>query len=363
MSVLGKIRRALTQKTAPVTSNNAPKPESEKPAAAKPKVFHSARASRPIGLFYDELSRGTNPFSFIQTAGVADASDPPEHIAKLFDTYGCVKIRGVYSAERSRDLNTICVEHSGLEWDDYHAVIKKEKKMGTCRGAALREKRLWSYSTDPTIVKIITAIQGKDSFEYGTSIAAHYTARGIHRDYRMLCENDDSIYSIKNPQKRIARILHYCGISGGALGYIPFSYDEKKFNDVAASLGIPHDTAWFDRHREVLTAARKQKRFHDADEIERHVCWVYADPGDIILSNSAILHCGEYLTGPRYFFVSTYASSDPETLKLGAAHARDSLLEEYLAYQATQGLEGASKVLTALKSKPLPATAPAPADA
>lgn len=319
-----------------------------KPVPAAPKVFHSARAARPIGIFYDELARGSNPFAFIQTAGVADASEGPERIAELFDRYGLVKVRGVYSAERSKALNAVCIDHSQLTPDAYKSVITKETKMGAFGGAALRDDRLWSYSADPKIVEIIQQILGRDSFEFGTSIAAHYTARGMHRDYRMLCENDESLYSVKNPQKRIVRILHYCGIAGGALGYIPFSHNEQIFAETAEKLGIPHDTAWFDRHREVLTHARLQKKFDEADEIERHVCWAYADPGDIIVSNSAMLHCGEYLTGPRYFYVSTYANSDPETLKLARAPLKEGPSIQYYEYQDQHGLSGARTVLDGL---------------
>jgi hypothetical protein len=161
----------------------------------------------------------------------------------------------------------------------------------------------------------------------------------------MLVEDDESPYSSKNPQKRIIRVLHYCGSAGGSLGYVPFSHDERKFAEQGKRIGLKRPTEWFDRHRDVLTQARLQRDFVEADEIERHICWAHADPGDIIMTSSAILHCGEYLTGPRYFFVSTYAESDADTLKLAATNAKTPKSRAYYEYLLGKGFEGSADIL------------------
>ncbi|UXU75095.1 hypothetical protein [Paracoccus sp. SMMA_5] len=315
------------------------------------KFYPSSRAKRPIGIFYDELSRGVNPFSLIESAGIADVTDPIEKIADLFNRFGIVKVRRLYSPERSKLLNQHCIDFSGLKPLDFRDVFAKKRKWATGGAPALNDPRFWPYAGDETVQKIIEALLGPRSFEFGTAVAAHYSARGLHRDYRMLCEDDASPYSAKKPTKRIVRILHYCGLSGGALGYIPFSHDEEKFREQGRRVGLKRDTAWFDRHREVLTQARLTRNFDEADEIERHICWVNADPGDIIISNSAMLHCGEYLTGPRYFFVSTYAETTPETLKIAAGQAKTEMARDYHRYMSARGFKGSDDVLKAAGTK------------
>lgn len=97
----------------------------------------------------------------------------------------------------------------------------------------------------------------------------------------------------------------------------------------------------------MLTKARVEKNFVDADEIERHICWSYAGPGDVIISSSAMLHCGEYLTGPRYFFVSTYAASDEQSLKAARNNIKTfpQMGERYYRYMSEQGFKGSDDVL------------------
>jgi hypothetical protein len=314
-------------------------------APPAPKVYPSARAQRPIGIFYDELSRGVNPFSLVKTLGVCDASEGPERVRELFDQYGIVKVRGVYSPDRSTLLNDHCIDFSGLKPLDFRDVFTGKKKWATGGSPVLHDERFWPFAMDGTVKQIIHQLLGEYSFEFGTAVTAHYSARGLHRDYRMLVENDKSEYSVDNPKRRIIRVLHYCGIAGGALGYIPFSHNEQKFAEISRRIGLKHDTAWFDRHREVLTEARLKKTFVNADEIERHVCWAYADPGDILVTNSAMLHCGEYLTGPRYFFVSTYAQNVPGPVKLAAAGVQSGKAKAYYRHQVEQGFKGAKAVL------------------
>ncbi len=337
----GRLASRLGLRPTPVP---APKPAT---AATTPpaKVYPSARAQRPIGIFYDELSRGVNPFSLIETHGVADVTDPPEVIADLFNRFGIVKVRRVYSPTRSRELNEHCIDFSGLKPLDFRDVFSKQKKWGTGGAPVLNDRRFWPYVVEPKITEILDLLIGTNTFEFGSAVAAHYSARGLHRDYRMLVEEDATPYSVKHPDERIIRILHYCGINGGSLGFIPFSHDEARFTEQAHRVGLDHPTEWFDRHRQVLTQARLQRDFVEADEIERHVCWVQADPGDIVVSNSAMLHCGDYLTGPRYFFVTTYAASRPEVVEIAAKNATTALSEEYYTYLHDKGLLGSADVI------------------
>jgi len=325
---------------------------SETAAAPVPASTYSwQRAPRPIGIFYDELSRGLNPFSLIETIGVADADADPGYIADLFDQFGIVKIRGLYDPEQSRHLQADCVDFSGLAPLDIRDVITKKREWGTGGAPVLNDDRFWPYVVHPGLKPVLDRILGTNTLEFGTAVAAHYSARGLHRDYRMLVEDPESAYFADEPKKRIVRVLHYCGLNGGALGYIPFSHDASKFAEQGRRVGQKRPAEWFDRHREVLTHARLHRDFVQADEIERHIMWAYADPGDVIVSNSAMLHCGDYLTGPRYFFVSTYAQSDSETLPLALRNAVTSQSRPYYEYLRDHGFMGSVDVLAGIDSQ------------
>jgi hypothetical protein len=220
--------------------------------------------------------------------------------------------------------------------------------MGTGGAPVLHDERFWPYVVHPGLKRVLDRILGENTFEFGTAVAAHYSARGLHRDYRMLVEDPESPYFADDPKKRIVRVLHYCGLNGGALGFIPFSHDASSFAEQGRRIGLKRSTEWFDRHREVLTHARLHRDFVQADEIERHIAWVYADPGDVIVSNSAVLHCGDYLTGPRYFFVSTYAQSDEETLPLALRNAVTPRSRPYYEHLLSHGFLGSADVISGI---------------
>jgi hypothetical protein len=315
-------------------------------------VVPSVRAQRRIGNYYDELVKGMNPFGFVPTYSVVDASTPASEIRALFDQFGVVKVRGVYSPEYSEKLNKLCVSFSKLNPLDLRNVFTGASK-GFAGGApVLNERGFWPYASNKYVLDAILAILGDQAFEFGSSVAAHYAARGLHRDYRQLCEKEGSSYNIANPERRVVRVLHYCAakhMHGGMLGIIPFSHDERKFAAQGARIGMKRPTSWFDRHREVLIEARTSKNFAEVDEIDRHIVWISTDPGDVLITNSAMLHCGEHITMPRYFFVSTYAEANEETLPYAVPMVTTPLAESYQAFMDSVGFKGNGEILRRVK--------------
>lgn len=329
----------------------APHPPTPDPGSPPAAAVPSARAARRMGNYFDEFSRGMNPFGFIPTFGVADAREGPEAIAALFDRFSIVKVRGVYSQAESAALSRLCAEFAKLEARDFSDVFRGDKK-GFAGGApVLNDRRFWPYATNQHVAAAVQKILGSNAIEFGSSVAAHYSARGIHRDYRLLCEKDGSAYNISKPEKRIVRVLHYCApehMQGGMLGIIPFSHDERAFAEQSQRIGLKKPIAWFDTHRDELAKLRISKNFARVDEIDRHVVWVATDPGDVLITNSAMLHCGEHMLSPRYFFVSSYADVNAETLPLARASIRSETARDYLHYLSGLGFGGARSVLEAL---------------
>lgn len=314
-------------------------------------VVPSARAKRRMGVYADEFSRGINPYGLIPTFGVADANTPVEDIVKLFDKFNLVKVRGVYSADESVALNNLCIQKSNLKPLDFLNIYNGKGKGFTGGSPALTDDRFWPYAANKHVREIIQKILGDNASEFGSSVAAHYSARGLHRDYRQLCEKEGSIYHVSNPQKRIVRVLHYCAgpnMQGGTLGVIPFSHNEKVFAEQSQRVGITRPIKWFDTHREELSKLRQTKDFSPVDEIDRHIVWVPTDPGDVLITNSAMLHCGEHMLSPRYFFVSTYTDINSETLPMAAAQVKSDLAKDYHRYLLTLGFGGSKKLLEAV---------------
>lgn len=316
-----------------------------KPAA----VDSSLRVQRTIGVSQDKRSRGINAFSLIETCGVAYVTDTAETIAELFNRYGLVKVRGVYSAKLSKVLNEHCIDFSGLRPLDIRDVFAGRKKWVTGGSPVLSDDRFWPYAAEPKVKELIKTLLGENAFEFKTAVAAHYSGRALHRDCRMLVENDYSEYNFHNPKKRVVRVFHYGGAMGGALGYIPFSFNESLFEQQSKRIGLNRPTEWFNRHRQVLEQAHVANSFAELDDLERHICWVHADPGDIVVCNSAMLQCDEHLTGARYFFASTYAESNDETLEVATSGAKDK--QRALAYHrfmVEQGFNGSADLLKAV---------------
>lgn len=332
--------------------------------AAKPRVVAkltpapivpSARAKRRLGTYNDEFCRGMNPFGFIPTYGVANAATTtPAEIRALFDKYGLVKLRGVYSPQESANLHSLCVEFSKLEPSDFNKVFAGSSKGFTGGSPVLNEKRFWPYASNKHVANAVQELLGDHITEFGSSVAAHYSARGLHRDYRQLCEKEGSAYNVNDPQKRIIRVLHYCAaenMQGGMLGVIPFTHNEKLFAEQSARVGLKRSIAWFDTHRDELSKVRQTKDFTMVDEMDRHIVWVATDPGDVLITNSAMLHCGEHMLSPRYFFVSTYTDVNAETLPMAAAMVKTDIAREYHRYLSTLGFGGSQTLLNTVEKQ------------
>jgi len=316
--------------------------------AAPERIIPSARAKRRLGNYFDEFSRGMNPFGLVPAYGVADAAASAAEIAALFDQFNIVKVRGVYSAADSEALHRLCVDASGLRPVDYLKVFKGEARGFTGGSPVLNDRRFWPYAANARVCEIVQRILGTHATEFGSSVAAHYSARGLHRDYRQLCEKAGSAYNIENPQKRIIRVLHYCAaanMQGGMLGVIPFSHDARAFAGVCRRVGVKQPLAWFDTHRDALTKLCQTLDFSLVDEIDRHVVWIATDPGDVLITNSAMLHCGEHMMSPRYFFVSTYTEANEETLPIAAAPVKSETARDYHRHLATLGFGGSRALL------------------
>lgn len=325
-----------------------PKASLPETGAASGRIVPSARAKRRLGNYFDEFSRGMNPFGLVPAYGVADAATPTAEIVALFDRFSIVKVRGVYPPADSEALHRLCVETSRLRAVDYLRVFKGEIRGFTGGSPVLQDRRFWPYAANARVSDIVQRILGPRATEFGSSVAAHYSARGLHRDYRQLCEKPGSAYDIEDPRKRIVRVLHYCAASnmqGGMLGVIPFSHDARAFAEVCRRVGVKRPLAWFDTHRDALTQLRQTLDFSTVDEIDRHVVWIATDPGDVLITNSAMLHCGEHMMSPRYFFVSTYTEANEETLPMAAAPVKSEIAKDYHRHLATLGFGGSRALL------------------
>jgi hypothetical protein len=58
-----------------------------------------------------------------------------------------------------------------------------------------------------------------------------------------------------------------------------------------------------------------------------------------------MLHCGEHMMSPRYFFVSSYTEVNDETLAMAAAAIKTDTAKAYHKYLTTLGFGGSNAIL------------------
>lgn len=334
---------------------------------AKRKVFHSSRARRPIGFVFDELSRGLNPFSFIETAGLADVTDTPESIAEKFNRFGIVKVRRVNTPQQADNLYRYLQLKTELAPEDLKAFIARKpifkESPDNWRSVQTWEKKwlsewggggfelvatsgLSKFLFSDSVKEIVFATIGRNIFEIAPSVTIHHSYRGLHRSHKPLLESVSSPYSPRSAKKQFVRVVQYVGPNGGSVGYVPFSHSESLFKTAAAQVGFERDLSWFEQHPEVLKRAKLTKNFMQADHMDMNISWLHADPGDIIIFNPAMYHCDNHLTGPKYSIVATFAEYNRFTLPLASNLVKKdtAAAKAYFKSQSNNGFLGAENV-------------------
>lgn len=281
-----------------------------------------ARAVAPgkkfVGLL-DEYSRRLNPWRLVSTYGVADASDLSE-VRDLFRKFGIVVVRRAYNPQETADFYQIGKKFTGLEDLDVVHVARRTKKHYVGGSPAVVEPKFWPFVAHPTIKAIAREVYGAQPVvEFGTSMAAHYSARGLHRDFPTWFQDPSTSYNLVNGINTVLRILTYptrAGMPAGTFGFIPFSHRKDLFDKQAARCGIKRPFEWYDNHRQLTRLALDTGVGDEVEEMDSHIVWVHLDAGDILLLDARMQHGGDFIVGPRYLFVMSLGAEDTKSKTL-----------------------------------------------
>ena len=304
----------------------------------------AAAANKKFMGLLDEYSRPLNPWRLVPTYGVADVSDVSE-IKSLFRKYGIVVVRRAYNPKEAMSFYELGKKFTGLADIDVMRVAQRVKKHFVGGTPALVDPQFWPFVTHPSMKSIVKQIFGDaPAVEIGTSMAAHYSARGLHRDFPTWFQDPANSYNLENGANTVLRVLTYpsqAGMPAGTFGFIPFSHRKDLFNQQAARCGIKRSFEWYETHRQLTRLALETSSSAEVEEMDSHIMWVHLEAGDVVLLDARMQHGGDYIVGPRYLFVMSFGTEDLKTKTLLRKRWSAPLQKCELAYYEflnTQGL-------------------------
>lgn len=271
-----------------------------------------------VGLL-DEYSRRLNLWRLIPTYGVVDISDL-SNVKRLFTAYGIVVVRRAYDADSALKLYELGKEFTGLT--DFDVVKVAKRKMSHFVGGrpAVTQPRFWPFITHPNVKKIVREIYGTaDTVEFGTSMAGHYSARGLHRDFPHWYTDPSNAYNLVNGTHSSLRFATYPnrpGVPAGTFGFIPFSHRKDLYDRQAARIGLKRPFEWYDSHRQLARKAIEMGEVGagaELEEMDSLIMYVNLEPGDVLMLDSRMQHSGDFILGPRYLFLISFGLEDEKT--------------------------------------------------
>ncbi|MDW9447213.1 hypothetical protein GOA58_05865 [Sinorhizobium meliloti] len=263
--------------------------------------------------YFNEFGNGLNPWKMIATHAIFDSSDLTG-LKEAFEHFGLVVVRRVYDKEETQRFYELQKKFCGIGDEDIKRVVSGEIKPVVGGTPALTEPGFWPLIVNENTKRIVAEIlPGVPATEFGTSAGAHYSARGLHRDFPQWYKMPKSGMSLERPSDTSLRILIYPskqGVTAGTFGAVPFSHRRDLYERYAKQLGIKHSFDWFEMHRDLIKKAVATGDTKELDEMESNIDWVAADPGDVVLLDSKMQHSGDFITGPRYLFTTSFAKEN-----------------------------------------------------
>jgi hypothetical protein len=263
--------------------------------------------------YFNEFGNGLNPWKMVPTHGVFDSSNLTG-LKKAFEHFGVVVVRRVYSPEETARFYAVQKEFCGIGDADIKRVIAGEIKPVVGGFPALNEPRFWPLIVNENTKRIVSEVfPGEKTTEFGTSAGAHYSARGLHRDFPQWYNLPKSGMHLNGHSDTSLRILIYPskpGVTAGTFGTVPFSHRRDLYEKYAKEVGATRPFEWYDAHRDLIKKAVATGDTAELDEMENNIDWVAADPGDVVLLDSRMQHSGDFITGPRYLFTTSFAKEN-----------------------------------------------------
>lgn len=293
--------------------------------------------------YFNEFGNGLNPWRMIATHAVFDSSDLTG-LKEAFEHYGLVVVRRVYSKEETQRFYEAQIKFTGIGDKDIHRVVSGEIKPVVGGTPALTEPAFWPLIVNENTKNIArTVFPGVPVTEFGTSAGAHYSARGLHRDFPQWYKLPASGMHLDGHSDTSLRILIYPskqGVTAGTFGAIPFSHRRDLYDKYAKEIGVTKPFDWYEGHRDLIKKATTTGDTKELDLMDGYIDWVAADPGDVVLLDSRMQHSGDFITGPRYLFTTSFAKENDFIRKTIRQRWSTGLKKHELAYYEYLNCQG-----------------------
>ena len=213
--------------------------------------------------------------------------------AGLRETYrrdGFVVVRGLLDMEEAMDLRRRLVEHSGVSDADFDDVEDGVPRKWTSPGGVAKTPEFQHLLFDERLIELTREVLGPEAvYLHHNDLHAGYSSPGWHRDnvHRTFSKGDD--WSEEKAPYRCARIALYLQThaeSGFKFGLIPRSHQRES-----------RLVQWERRAPRFSTVRRLLMGQGLAFARAR---WIATEPGDVVIFDHRVLHCGGRTRGPKY---------------------------------------------------------------
>ncbi len=234
------------------------------------------------------LQRSLEPahrWAYEQSHAVVNAGGDPSEIRDGFERYGIVKIRDMLTRDEVAQLLAAIKEHTGVDDADYEPVQQGKKKAFAAAGFAANTPDLWPTVLHPRVVACGTAALGERPVYAGNDkVSVNANSFSFHRDMPgepSVAKYTEVTQAMVSSLLRVVFPVAQPGRPTYRFAFHPFSHL------VDGPVGGGSEPMW-----------------------------LAVEPGDCLMFNPWLIHTGEKLCGPKYFYTFTYG-------------ARNALAEEY----------------------------------
>ncbi|MEO0898426.1 MAG: phytanoyl-CoA dioxygenase family protein [Bacteroidota bacterium] len=230
-----------------------------------------------------------------------------EEIAAKFREQGFVYVKEALPREEALAYRKKIEELSGIDSTNFDSFEgkgdltaklsgKKNYRLYVKPGMVSANKEFWNLPAHPNIVKHARMIMGEQvKFLQNDSVAAGFSSPGWHRDsvhrtFGVGADWDES----RNPYQLIR------------VGIYLQSYEESQFKFGVIPGSHKRESSFMQMERKQKWLTPLRSIVNGQDLFAGKGKWFPTEPGDAIFFDPRLLHCGSYITGPKYSMYLAY---------------------------------------------------------
>lgn len=217
-------------------------------------------------------------------------TDAFEGLREAYHRDGFVVVRGLLEVEEAVELRRRLVEHSGVTDADFDDVEDGVPRKWTAPAGVAQVPAFQHLLFDERLVGLAREVLGPDAvYLHHNDLHAGYSSPGWHRDnvHRTFGAGED--WDESNTPYRCARIALYLQThaeSGFKFGLIPGSHR--------------HESRLVRWERQAPRFSTVRRMVMGQSLAFARARWIATEPGDVVIFDHRVLHCGGRTQGPKY---------------------------------------------------------------